>query len=76
VASKHDVLTQEEFDTFYTNPWIWKKLKEFAHGKGSIKVLDYGCGRGRSVLNLLKNGFDAYGVDVDVNVMKNGYALF
>ncbi len=30
-----------------------------------IRVLDLGCGRGATVLSLLRQGFDAYGVEVD-----------
>lgn len=41
-----------------------------------INILDWGCGRWRSVAKLREQGFNAYGVDIDDAVMRNGYALF
>lgn len=41
-----------------------------------IRILDWGCGRGRAVLKLLNRGYSAFGVDLDVSAMKKGYKLF
>jgi len=42
----------------------------------SFKVLDWGCGRGITVVSLLKQGFDAYGVEIDPMVLKQSQKLF
>jgi SAM-dependent methyltransferase len=41
-----------------------------------MRVLDWGCGRGRFVLWLREQGFDAYGVDIDPEPINNGLPLF
>lgn len=52
----------------------WKKFPNTK--RKDIKILDYGCGRGRSVAKLRDKGFDAYGVDIDHKVLSNGFQLF
>jgi 2-polyprenyl-3-methyl-5-hydroxy-6-metoxy-1,4-benzoquinol methylase len=37
-----------------------------------LRVLDWGCGRGTTVAKLVEMGFDAYGVDIDPEPIKNG----
>lgn len=78
--SKHDVLTAEEFAAFVPNQNITRDLEEFARSSGrlpgDLKVLDWGCGRGRHVLWLRKQGFQAFGVDIDPMPVRNGLPLF
>jgi len=79
-VTKHDVLTQEEFAAFTPNANITKDLDEFAKLSGKpnneLKVLDWGCGRGRHVLWLRQKGYKAFGVDVDSLPIENGVPLF
>lgn len=77
--SKHDVLTEQEFASFVPNQNITRNMDEFAHRsgrvRGDIKVLDWGCGRGRHVLWLREQGYQAYGVELDPMPVQNGLAL-
>ncbi|MCC6298140.1 MAG: class I SAM-dependent methyltransferase [Anaerolineales bacterium] len=77
--SKHDALTEEEFDAFVPNQNITRNMEAFARqfGKprGEMKVLDWGCGRGRHVLWLREQGYQAYGVELDPMPVQNGLAL-
>ncbi|MCH2211530.1 MAG: class I SAM-dependent methyltransferase [Fuerstiella sp.] len=41
-----------------------------------INVLDWGCGRGRTVAKLREMGFNAFGVEIDRTTMQNGFRLF
>ena len=43
------------------NPFVVEKLKVFQDERGgnALRVLDWGCGRGRTVLWLLEQGYDA-----------------
>jgi 2-polyprenyl-3-methyl-5-hydroxy-6-metoxy-1,4-benzoquinol methylase len=41
-----------------------------------LRVLDWGCGRGRYVGFLLSQGINAYGVDIDQNVISQAKNLF
>jgi SAM-dependent methyltransferase len=77
--SKHDVLTDEEFASFTPNQNITRNLEEFARKSGrpreELKVLDWGCGRGRHVLWLREQGYQAYGVELDPTPIQHGLAL-
>jgi SAM-dependent methyltransferase len=79
---KHDVLTRQELDEYRLTPVILQALEEFAASRApkvsreQINVLDWGCGRGRSVAKLREAGFNAFGVDIDERVMQNGHSLF
>jgi SAM-dependent methyltransferase len=77
--SKHDVLTEEEFASFVPNQNITRNMEEFAgrsgRPRGELKVLDWGCGRGRHVLWLREQGYQAYGVELDPMPIQNGLAL-
>ena len=81
MATKHDVLKEEELAGFSVNPAVTKRIESFVRGidsplpKERINVLDWGCGRGRSVAKLLEQGFNAYGADIDEITMRNGYEL-
>ena len=81
MATKHDVLKEEELAGFSVNPAVRNRIESFVRSidppllKERINVLDWGCGRGRSVAKLLEQGFNAYGVDIDEITMRNGYEL-
>ncbi len=78
--SKHDELTQEEFAGYVPNENTMRNLDEFAKSTGrppgEIRVLDWGCGRGRNVLWLRERGYEAYGVEIDPLPIQNGLPLF
>lgn len=78
--AKHDLLTEEEFASYKAPARVVQQLNQFmaTQGKtaGQMKVLDWGCGRGRFVLWLREHGFDAYGVDIDDEPVNNGLPLF
>ncbi len=78
--AKHDVLTQEEFDQYQPPARALKQLQRVLKARGlasnQLKVLDWGCGRGRFVLWLREQGYDAYGVDIDPEPIQNGLVLF
>ncbi len=67
--SKHDLLTAAELEIFELDARIVSSLERHRIQRGlppeRLRVLDWGCGRGRGVLWLLERGYDAYGVDVD-----------
>lgn len=77
--SKRDLLTQEEYDRYFPNERILNYLRMFQLAQGlrsdEIKVLDWGCGRGRFVLWLRQRGYQAYGVDIDPLPIENGLPL-
>jgi SAM-dependent methyltransferase len=78
--AKHDLLTEEEFASYKAPARAVQQLNQFisAQSKAAsqVKVLDWGCGRGRFVLWLREQGFDAYGVDIDPEPVNNGLPLF
>jgi len=78
--AKHDLLTEEEFTAYKVHNNTVQQLNIFTASKGKsagqVRVLDWGCGRGRFVLWLREHGFDAYGVDIDPEPINNGLPLF
>lgn len=78
--SKHDVLTEEEFARYAPNQNIIRSLQEFTAAwdlpASELRVLDWGCGRGRDVLWLRDHGYQAFGVDTDPEPIRNGLPLF
>ena len=78
--AKHDLLTEEEFASYKAPARAVQQLNKFLEAQGKtasqVKVLDWGCGRGRFVLWLREQGFDAYGVDIDPEPVNNGLPLF
>jgi 2-polyprenyl-3-methyl-5-hydroxy-6-metoxy-1,4-benzoquinol methylase len=44
--------------------------QKYLEGKGELKVLDLGCGRGRNAIYLAQNGLDVYGCDISENGIK------
>src|SRR3990172_6776091 len=71
-----DVLTEEEYGRLRLNHEIMRYLefaaKALGRKPGEVKVLDWGCGRGNYVCYLRDLGYDAYGVDIDANVVERG----
>ena len=78
--SKHNILSTREAVQYNPNPEILRYIlgdKKFDDTVlRGLKVLDWGCGRGRMVAYLLKEGIDAYGVDVDYETIKNSKIYF
>jgi len=78
--SKHQLLSTSEAESYRPHPEI---LRYIARGDDvdrnalqGLRVLDWGCGRGRLVAFLLQRGMEAYGVDVDPETVSNGKAYF
>lgn len=80
MGTKHDVLTEAELASYSLNPVVADTIATFRETSGlepsQIRILDWGCGRGRSVAVLRDQGYDAYGVEIDEATMRNGFALF
>jgi SAM-dependent methyltransferase len=78
--TKHETLTEEEFKAYKPPKRAVAQLNDFMVSRNctesEIKILDWGCGRGRFVLWLREQGFKAYGVDVDMEPIQNGLVLF
>jgi SAM-dependent methyltransferase len=78
--SKHDILTTKEVDSYSVNPETQRYLQLHCQKRdiepADLKVLDWGCGRGRLVAALKSFGFDAFGVDIDYLPIKNGKPYF
>lgn len=78
--TKSDVLTAAEAAAFRPAPEIVRYV--FREGRSGpdtsrpLRVLDWGCGRGRFVLSMLQQGVDCYGVDVDRHVVANAEVAF
>ena len=69
-------LTDDELQSYELPGELTRYLDQFATERGrapeSIRVLDWGCGRGLAVAALRARGYDAYGVDVDPAIMNFG----
>ena len=66
--TKHDVLTEEELARFPMRRQFVDTANAYAKRHSlepsDVRILDFGCGRGRLAAKLLEHGFDAYGVDI------------
>lgn len=81
MGTKHDVLVESEIMTAKINIDLENTIEQFKvknpHLKNKdINILDWGCGRGKTVFLLRKMGFNAFGIEIDKNTMLNGYSLF
>jgi 2-polyprenyl-3-methyl-5-hydroxy-6-metoxy-1,4-benzoquinol methylase len=80
MGTKHDPLTEAEVEVYSLRRRVLAMLDECARHFGisclDLRVLDWGCGCGTTVAKLVEMGFDAYGVDIDPEPIKNGYPLF
>lgn len=81
MGSKHNILTEDEIKASV----ISKSLDEIINNyivehpeitPEELKILDWGCGRGKTVFLLRKMGYTAFGIDIDEKTLKNGYPLF
>ncbi len=75
VLTKHDILTKDEMLQFTLNNRIFRYI-EYSRGemnldKSGMNLLDWGCGRGRSVSFLREQGYNACGVDIDPEPVNN-----
>jgi SAM-dependent methyltransferase len=79
-VSNNDVLTAKEFDAFSPNVIAMSRLEEcrrrLGREKGKFRILDWGCGRGATVLWLRERGYDAFGADIDAAPRENARELF
>jgi SAM-dependent methyltransferase len=78
MSSKHGLLTWQDVETARLRPVVLDTLNAMVvagRQPGQIRVLDLGCGRGITVIKLLQLGFDAYGVDIDAEPVRNGLPL-
>jgi len=78
--SKHNPLSEEELNDFQLRPYINRLIQQYKDDhsitdNSDIRILDWGCGRGISVIKLLDEGYDAYGVEIDQNTMTKGFKL-
>lgn len=78
MSTKHDPLTEADMQHFRMNPALLGQLRAHAGARAPepARILDWGCGRGRSVALLRQEGFAAFGVDIDRAVLRNGHELF
>lgn len=78
--SKHNILTEEEFTGHIPNKRMLTFLEDYLIKTGAkrseINILDWGCGRGKDVLWLKEEGYNAFGVDIDPEPIQNGENLF
>jgi len=78
--SKNKELSEDEFQIYKINRSILKLIEEYKTSKNiandQINILDFGCGRGRSVLKLKIEGYNIFGVDVDSLPINNAKKLY
>ena len=77
--SKHDVLTDEEFARFTPPKRTLHSIEEYRRRHGlepsQMNILEWGCGRGKETLWFRQRGYNAFGVDVDPEPIRNGGLL-
>ena len=79
MSTKHNALTEEDIQRFSMSPQLLDHIREHTRQLDRTApphILDWGCGRGRSVALLRQEGFEAFGVDIDRAVLRNGHDLF
>lgn len=80
MSGKHDTLTEDEIGRFSMNPAVLDLINAEASRRATsanpLYILDWGCGRGRSVALLRQEGIEAFGLDIDRAVLRNGHDLF
>jgi ubiquinone/menaquinone biosynthesis C-methylase UbiE len=78
--SKNVPLTELEFKTYKPDKRFIEVIEQYQTENelkpSEINILDWGCGRGRSVLWFRQRGYNAYGVDIDEIPLENGKILF
>jgi ubiquinone/menaquinone biosynthesis C-methylase UbiE len=80
VTSKHVPLSDEELNAFRVRTEVPQTIARVAETlnieRENLRILDWGSGRGRTVIKLLEMGIDAYGVDIAAGPLKNGADAF
>lgn len=79
-ASLDDLeLTEKEQSRTTLRPSLAQEIESFREARGlekhQMRVLDWGCGRGKLVFLLRDHGYDAYGVDVTAEAIESGNKL-
>ncbi len=73
--TKHEALTQKEMADYSMNPRIFRWIEYYRNKmnleKKQMNLLDWGCGRGRTVLWLREQGYAAFGTDIDPEPINN-----
>ena len=76
---KQNVLTEVEYNNYKKFERILKYVeilrKKLRIEREEFNILDWGCGRGESVIWLKDTGYNAFGVEVNSNYIKNCYYL-
>jgi len=74
MGTRNDQLTEDEIARHRIDSKIERYLSacKARSDQSSVRVLDWRCGKGRSVAKLIEGGFDAYGVDIDETTLANG----
>ena len=74
--SKHKKLTIDEYKNFkpyqYTCQIINNHINKNKLNPEDVKILDWGCGRGREVKYYYDLGFNICGADIDPEALENG----
>jgi SAM-dependent methyltransferase len=77
---KHRLLTEQDMEGFALQPhtlaFINTELRRLGLSKSAAPILDFGCGRGRTVLRLRQLGYQAYGADIDSEQLAFAAPLF
>ena len=73
-------LTESNMSVYKINPEVIAYLEEFRKKRGlcreNVKVLDWGCGRGQSVIRLRELGYCVMGADIDIGNLENARSLY
>ena len=78
--SKADELTEEDLKKFPIKKKLLRRIEEYRlkHNleKKDMNILDWGCGRGNTVLLLRDEGYNAFGVDIQASFIANSKKIF
>jgi SAM-dependent methyltransferase len=79
--SKHDILSLKEIEKHSINPLIFNLIEKIKFefnitNNSELFILDWGCGRGRTVAKLKMLGYSAYGVEIDQKVIDKSKDVF